>query len=78
MGESGFSVRGCLLFIALSFLGVASGASLVRVPLHFFSARVAFVASPSDVLALIVSFLGAIVGLFFRSTNGGRQMLVPS
>jgi hypothetical protein len=50
----------------------------VRAALPFFSTRVAFTASSSDELALVVAFLGAIAGLFFRSINGGRQMLVPS
>jgi hypothetical protein len=50
----------------------------VRVVLPFFSARVASVASSNDVMALVVAFLRAIANLFFRSTNGQRQMMVPS
>jgi hypothetical protein len=44
--------------------------------LPFFSAkRVVFVASSMEVAAFEVALLGAISGMVFRSTNGGRQML---
>jgi hypothetical protein len=39
------------------------------------SARAALGASSREELALVVTFLGAIVGLGVRNTNGGRQML---
>jgi hypothetical protein len=50
----------------------------VRAALPLFSARVAFAVSSSDVLFVVVTFLGAIAGLLFHSTNGRRQMLGPS
>jgi chemotaxis receptor (MCP) glutamine deamidase CheD len=47
-----------------------------RTALPFFSARkAAFAASPMEVVAFEVAFLGAITGMIFQSTNGGRQML---
>jgi hypothetical protein len=44
--------------------------------LPFFSASsAAFAASSTDGAAFELALLGAIAGGFFRSTNGGRQML---
>jgi hypothetical protein len=48
----------------------------VRAALPFFSVRAAFAASSKEVVALEVAFLGATAGLFCRSTNDGRQMLI--
>ena len=44
--------------------------------LAFFLARkVAFAASSMEVAAFEFALLGAIAGMFYHSTNGGRQML---
>jgi hypothetical protein len=44
--------------------------------LSFFSARrAAFAASSMEAAAFEFALLGAITGMFCRSTNGGRQML---
>ena len=39
------------------------------------SEKASFAASSMEVVAFEVAFLGAIMGMVFRSTNGGRQML---
>jgi hypothetical protein len=41
----------------------------------FLTASVAFVASSGEELTMVVTFLGAIVSVGVRSTNGGCQML---
>jgi hypothetical protein len=74
-GVGRFSDLGRLLLITPSFLGVSWAASPTRVALPFFLTRAAFAASSREVVALEVAFLGAITGLFCRSTNGGHQML---
>jgi hypothetical protein len=78
-GVGGSSVRGCLLFIAHAslFSAAAWRVSSTRASLPFFLVRVAFVASSREVLALVVTFLGAIAGLGCRSTDGGCQILGP-
>jgi hypothetical protein len=48
----------------------------VRAALLFFLARrAAFAASSMEVVAFGIALLGAIAGMVFRGTNGGRQML---
>jgi hypothetical protein len=69
----GFFVQERLLLTApLLFSGASWRASPERPALPFFSARVAFAELSREVVALEVAFLGAITGLFYRSTNGGR------
>jgi hypothetical protein len=48
----------------------------VRITLPFLSARAVLVASSREEVALVVSFLGAIVGVVVQSMNDGHQMLV--
>jgi hypothetical protein len=47
-----------------------------RTTLPFLSARAVLVASSREEVALVVTFLGAIVSVIVRSTNNGHQMLV--
>lgn len=44
--------------------------------LPFLSVRAVLVASSKEEVALVVTFLGAIVGVVIRSMNDGHQMLV--
>jgi hypothetical protein len=46
-----------------------------KVTFPFLTASVAFVASSGEELTMVVTFLGAIVSVGVRSTNGGCQML---
>jgi hypothetical protein len=57
------------------FLVIVGRVSSARVALPFLSTSVTFVVSSREELALVVTFLGAIAGVDFWSTNGGRQML---
>lgn len=64
-GVGGSSVQGCLLFSAsdsLVFSAVRGRMLSAKVTLPLLEARVAFVASSEEELALVVTFLGAIVG----------------
>jgi hypothetical protein len=52
------------------------GMSSARAILPFFSVRrAAFSVLSMEVVAFEVAFLGAIAGIVFQGTNGGRQML---
>jgi hypothetical protein len=79
-GVGGSSVRGCLLSSApVSLFSAATcSVSSARADLPFLSTRVTFVASSNEVLALVVTFFGAIAGFGLRSTNDRRQMLEPT
>jgi hypothetical protein len=73
----GFSVRGHFLLTAPS-LSASCRTSPTRAALPFFSARAAFAVLTREVVAFKVTFLGAIAGLVYRSTNNGQQMFEPT
>jgi hypothetical protein len=70
-------VLGRLLFFIsnLLFSFVRGRLLSTKVTLPFLTASVAFVASSGEELTMVVTFLGAIVSVGVRSTNGGCQML---
>lgn len=55
------------------FLDMVGRVSSARAALPFFSTRAAFMAPSMEKLALMFTFLGAIAGVGFRSTNGVRS-----
>jgi hypothetical protein len=74
------SIQGCLLLTVpvLLFSAAAGRMSSARAPFLFLSMKATFKVSSREELALVVTFLGAIAGFVFRSTNSGHQMLGPS
>lgn len=75
--SGGSSLRGCIL-LAAPILSVPAAFARVlsaRTGLPFFSVRYALEALSREEVALVITFLGDIVGVI-HSTNGGCQMLV--
>lgn len=76
LGVGPSSSQGCLLFAGPVLLVSATFGRVLSAStaLPFFSIRVALEASSREVVALVITFLEAIVGAV-RSMNSGRQML---